>query len=37
VVDSTFGEIDARLEAQIEEIEQRFREQYSPVTEALTA
>jgi flagellar assembly protein FliH len=37
VVESTFGEIDARLEAQIEEIEQRFREQYSPVSEALTA
>jgi flagellar assembly protein FliH len=35
VVESTFGEIDARLEAQIEEIEQRFREQYSPVSEAL--
>jgi flagellar assembly protein FliH len=37
VVESTFGEIDARLEAQLEEIEQRFREQYSPVSEALTA
>jgi flagellar assembly protein FliH len=37
VVESTFGEIDARLEAQIEEIEQRFREQYSPGSEALTA
>jgi flagellar assembly protein FliH len=37
VVESTFGEIDARLEAQIEEIEQRFREQYSPVSEAITA
>jgi flagellar assembly protein FliH len=36
VVESTFGEIDARLEAQIEEVEQRFREQYSPVLEAQT-
>ena len=37
VVESAFGEIDARLEAQIEEVEQRFREQYSLVLEASTA
>jgi flagellar biosynthesis/type III secretory pathway protein FliH len=29
LVESTFGEIDARLEAQLEELEQRFREHYS--------
>jgi flagellar assembly protein FliH len=34
LVDSTCGEIDARLEAQCEELEQRFREHYRPMLEA---
>jgi flagellar assembly protein FliH len=34
LVESTFGEIDARLEAQLEELEQRFREHYSLRSEA---
>jgi flagellar biosynthesis/type III secretory pathway protein FliH len=34
LVESTFGEIDARLEAQLEELEQRFREHYSLMLEA---
>lgn len=34
VVESAFGEIDARLEAQIEEVERRFRAPYSLVAEA---
>ncbi len=34
LVDTTFGEIDARLEAQLEELEQRFREHYSLMSEA---
>jgi flagellar biosynthesis/type III secretory pathway protein FliH len=34
LVESTFGEIDARLEAQIEELEQRFREHNSLRSEA---
>lgn len=33
VVASVFGEVDARLEAQLEELEGRFREQYPPATE----
>ena len=33
VVASAFGEIDARLEAQFEELEQRFREQCRPLSE----
>jgi flagellar biosynthesis/type III secretory pathway protein FliH len=32
-VTSAFGEIDARLEAQFEELEQRFREQCLPEAE----
>ena len=32
-VESTFGEIDARLEAQFEELERRFREHYSLMSE----
>jgi flagellar biosynthesis/type III secretory pathway protein FliH len=34
LVETTFGEIDARLEAQLEELEQRFREHYSLMSEA---
>jgi flagellar biosynthesis/type III secretory pathway protein FliH len=34
LVESTFGEIDARLESQFEELEQRFREHYSLKSEA---
>jgi flagellar assembly protein FliH len=34
LVESTFGEIDARLETQLEELEQRFREHYSLRSEA---
>jgi flagellar assembly protein FliH len=33
LVDSTCGEIDARLEAQCEELEQRFREHYRLMSE----
>lgn len=33
LVESTFGEIDARLEAQFEELERRFREHYSLMSE----
>jgi flagellar biosynthesis/type III secretory pathway protein FliH len=33
LVESTFGEIDARLETQFEELEQRFREHYSLMSE----
>jgi flagellar assembly protein FliH len=33
LVESTFGEIDARLEAQFEELEQRFHEHYSLMSE----
>jgi flagellar assembly protein FliH len=34
VVESAFGEIDARIESQLAELEQRFRERYSQVSEA---
>jgi flagellar assembly protein FliH len=34
LVDATCGEIDARLEAQCEELEQRFREHYRLMSEA---
>jgi flagellar assembly protein FliH len=34
LVDSTCGEIDARLEAQCEELEERFREHYRLMSEA---